>query len=472
MTPNEAGTVSLDEAVSMLHLSRAEVYRRVRDKVLEGEKVDRRLRFNRGEIERYAEVLEKDRRQLEEAVEKWLLFFAGRLERRTDAVIERVADKPMGERVAEMGERMLQDALHAGARDVYLDPLYAGMRLLYNAGRIEETARFEACMSEPLNAWLKGLAEPGVAGAGGNRGSMLTRTSGETTYQLGITEVPTLLGAHYHIHLFTDFEGTCLEDLGYTSDQAKRLTRDLVSRPGLILFAGSGTPEDDRHRISLARTLADSGQLVVCLDHKPGFRDEQLVQLDLQDGEESCFESVWRAALRMTPDVVVLDDVRHAAGARALLEGVLSGAAVLAQVRARDMIAAIQRLMEFEIDGAALSRALVGGVEKAVVRRLCAGCSQRRPLSAEEAARTGTEAGTEVGRAVGCKACGDGFSGRRHVYGLWPAGPELAGWISGAHACPPGAPAGPQSLTGSLRRVALNGEVAFEDACAFFPPAL
>jgi len=62
---NGAPSVCLDEAVERLGLSRAEIYRRVKDGALTGEKVDRRLRFHSVEIDRYAEVLSCERDLLE-----------------------------------------------------------------------------------------------------------------------------------------------------------------------------------------------------------------------------------------------------------------------------------------------------------------------------------------------------------------------------------------------------------------------
>ncbi len=465
----QQGFFSLDEAVDKLGLSRPEIYRRVQDKALKGEKSDRNLCFDLEEIERYAEVLRQERDLLQEAIDRWLAFFAGRLADRPGVVIEDVADKPAAEQVAEIGERILQDALGEGARDVYFDPLYAGLRLLYSVEHCREMARFEDCLTEPLGTWLKGLTVLAEAAPDQLSEGLARKTWGEVGCQLRLTEVPSTLGSHFHLHLFTDYEGTRLEDLGYMPEQAERLRREFGARPGLFLLVGSGGPEDERHRLVLARDWADAGRLVVCLDHRVGYRAEQLVQLELRDGAIPDFKTLWQAALDMSPDVVVLDEVRDVDQAQALLEGVRSGAVVLAQMRAGSMIEAVQKLLEFEIDRAALSRVLLGGTDKAVVRRLCPQCTRRRPLQDEEAARLNAAVGDEVGTPVGCSACGNGFVGRRPVYGLWLADAELAAWIGDPQAAPPLPPTGPESLTAALRRAVLDGEATPEEALAFLP---
>ena len=463
----QEGFFSLDEAVDKLGLSRPEIYRRVQDKALKGEKSDRCLRFAVEEIERYAAVLEQERNLLDEAIDRWLGFFAERLADLSWAVIKDVADKPVVEQVAELGERILQDALGAKARDVYFDPLDAGLRLLYSVGRCQEVARFDACLTESLRTWIKGLAvlEEAVPERLGE--GLAKKTWGEKGCQLRLTEVPTILGAHFHLHLFTNYEGASLKDLGYMPEQVECLRRELGARPGLFLLVGSGVPEDERNRLVLARNWADAGRLVVCLDHRIRYRDEQLVQLELREGAGPDFKTLWQAALDMSPDVVVLDKVRDADQAQALLEGVQSGAMVLVQMRAGNMIEAVQKLLDFEMDRAALGRALLGGVDKAVVRRLCPQCARRRALREDELARLGAEVGDEVGTPVGCSACGDGYVGRQSVYGLWPTGTELAAWIADPQTDSPLPPAGPESLSTALRRAVLDGEATPEEALAF-----
>ncbi|MYF91837.1 MAG: hypothetical protein F4184_06930 [Gemmatimonadetes bacterium] len=465
----QQGFFSLDEAVDKLGLSRPEIYRRVQDEALKGEKSDRCLRFAVEEIERYAAVLEQERDLLQKSIDRWLAFFAERLADYPWAVIEDVADKPVTEQMAELGERILQDALGEGAQDVYFDPLDAGLRLLYSVGRCQEVARFDACLTAPLETWLKGLAvlEEAVPERLGE--GLIRKTWGETGCQLRVPEVPTTLGSHFHLHLFTDYEGTSLEDLGYMPEQAECLRREFGARPGLFLLIGSGVPEDERNRLVLARNWADAGRLVVCLDHRIRYRAEQLVQLELRDEAGPDFKTLWQAALDMSPDVVVLDEVRDADQAQALLEGVQSGTMVLVQVRAGNMIEAVQKLLDFEIDRAALGRALLGGVDKAVVRRLCPQCARRRPLRDDELARLGLAVGDGVGTPVGCSACGDGYVGRRSVYGLWLADTELAAWVADPQIDSPLPPIGPESLTEVLRRAVLDGEATPEEALALLP---
>lgn len=54
----------------------------------------------------------------------------------------------------------------------------------------------------------------------------------------------------------------------------------LDGRPGLLIIAGAGDLEAERHRLALAQELGVAGQLIVSLEQRVQYRSEMLVQLD------------------------------------------------------------------------------------------------------------------------------------------------------------------------------------------------
>ena len=71
--------VSMDDAVARFGLTRAEIYRRVKDGAIAADKVDRRLCFREAEVARYAAVLDRERDLLARLLDRWLPWFAARL---------------------------------------------------------------------------------------------------------------------------------------------------------------------------------------------------------------------------------------------------------------------------------------------------------------------------------------------------------------------------------------------------------
>ena len=464
--------VSMDEAVARFGLTRAEIYRRVKDGILAAAKVDRHLHFQEAEVARYGAVLVRERDLLSRLLDRWLPWFGERLAAYGDppAVLCDVDGHAVENRVAELGDRMLQDALRSGASDLHLDPVHAGARLVCGAGSRGEMARFDAVLSSRLVQWFVELTELQPNGDAGVREGLAKKEWGTTACQIRVREIPTVLGPHYHLHLYADYTDTTLGDIGYTSAQSGGVLRLLTASRGLFVIADAGEPRDDRHRLLLARGLVRSGRLVVSIERRVQYQDESLIQLELkqsasESGEEE-FRAVWQAALDMSPDVIVVDEVLSAPQVAALLAGAASGVVIVLRMAGDRLAAAGARLAEFGADRQALTRALLGGVERVVVRRLCPQCRVRSRLAAEEAAALGFKTDAAAARAAGCTRCRDGYSGRRAVYGLWHDGPELARALTAGPNERYSSASGEQDFEEAVRGAVVDGEVAAADAVA------
>ena len=467
-------SVSLDEAVERLGLSRAEIYRRVKDGALTGEKVDRRLRFHSAEIDRYAAVLGGERDLLERRLAHWLIWFADRVAgcEEAEAGAPDPGERPTSEQVAELGDRILLDALHRGVGDLHLDPLHSGARLIFGGDARTEIARFEPVLSAPLAAWAAALSELRDEGEAGLREGLAKKEWGAVACQVRVREVPTLLGPHYHLHLFTDYESASFEALGYTANQSGALREMLQRRSGLFVVASAGTPEDDRHRLLLALELARRGRLTISIERRVQYQAESLIQLELRehaaDAADAEFRAVWRAALDMSPDAIVVDEVTSISQARTAIGGARSGMLVVLRVSADRLPAAIQHLATLGADAPTLTRTLAGGVERVMLPRVCPDCRVVGTISSAEADQLGLDPDLSVGRPAGCDRCRDGYAGRRAVYGLWRDGPELARRLADSGDQLVFA-SGEQDFEEALRRAVIDGDLAPADAAPLLP---
>lgn len=467
MTASEEKQYAIPEAMERLSLSRAEIYRRVKDKALKADKVDRQLRFGEAELGRYAQVLIDERQVQQQALSDWLTFFAERLPPPERDTLPQIADLPVAEQVAELGRRILLVALATGATDLYLDPLHAGDRLLLGTeGNRRETARFPAPLASPLKAWFRALAPLGDISTGAIGVGLGKREIGEQSCQFRLAAIPTLLGEHLHLRFFPEDEPQSAVELGYTSEQANALAQLLAGQPGLLLLVSPGDGASDHHRLNLARQLSAAGRLVVSLEHRIQHRADELVQLDLATTPD--FARLWQTALGMGPDILLFDAIDSLEEARAALEGVGSGAVVVAQVRSTTALDGIDRLLRFELERHSLARYLRGTIERISLRCLCPDCRSRRPLEAEEAALLGADSVATVGVPSSCDRCGDGFVGRLQLYGLWPADAPLLAWIRDpVEDAPPPTPPAELALASAVRQAVLDGKLLLEEALPF-----
>jgi len=481
--------LSMEETMTRLDLDRPDVYRLVKQGKLTGRKIGRTLRFGPEEVVSCAAELDSGRRLLREALDNWSCFFTSRLDSgRTGVSAENEPEPESCKTVAELGECILRDAVDHGAGSVYFIPTLAGMRLLHRDGTNQELACFEDCLSRELVAWLETLTadasgpgdDPDAAKPAGDpagdlrsglvRDAMFSRTWDGRILRFRFLEISTRPGPFYRIDVPVDFEATNLRVLGCTTDQVTLLQNVFSRRPGLLLYTGTDTTAFENDCMYLAHEWAMMGNLVVCVGRGFGFQSERLIHLRYSGGDGNTFDAVWQAALDLRPDILVVDELSDTARLRALLEAVNQAIGVFAPIRSLGRNDALRKLHSFEFDAAALSSALLGGIERVELRKLCGKCTGRRLLEADEAAIFRTEPGTEAGVPVGCASCRNGYVGRTAAYGLWSVDGRLMNWIADPDGSNP--PPGPdeERLFLPLRKSVLSREVTPEEALMYAVP--
>ncbi|MFT5088155.1 MAG: type II secretory ATPase GspE/PulE/Tfp pilus assembly ATPase PilB-like protein [Candidatus Latescibacterota bacterium] len=464
----------VDEVAKRLGLGRAEVYRKVVDGDLKGEKRERRLCFTESELVRFEAVVADEGQILKEALGEALAFFAKRLELHSELSapgpeMESTSDPEMETtaQVAELGRRIFLDAISGGIPDFFLDPLHDGARLLLGPeGNRRELAHYPGPLASLLRDWLKkmvSLPEEGTV-----REAVGQHEIDRQQYQFRLKVVPTLLGELVHVHFFLDQSEGGLEALGYSESQVRAMQKLLSGHPGILLITGAPGPSADGHRLGLARFLATEGRLVVALDRRVQYRDERLVQLDMSSGEEAHVADMWRTALDMQPNALCVEVFDLAVEKRYLLENVGAGALVIAQISASGNLPALESLASGGSDRQVFVRALLGMVESVALRRLCPHCRTMQPASDDAVEKVNIEPGVAIGEAQGCECCGDGYLGRRLLFGVWPLDEQLVEWASTLEprAVPP-APLGELSLQQAMRLAVLDGEVHWSEALPY-----
>lgn len=461
--------LKLEEVLDRLPLSRADVYRRVKDGQLQAVKVDHRLQFNEADVEKFRADYEKGQSSFRDAVDQWLNFYQDRLRKRGDVELPNIEGKNEDERLGELVRRMVLDGILNSVNDIHIDPLQSGDRLLYRLeGTLEEIGRIEADLSGVLKAKLKGLAPLTDSDGRSVLDGIFSFSYNNLGYQIHLKIAPTLLGEHIHLHFYPQQAELSLLGLGYTSSQADILKDLLTGRPGLFLVIGAFDPLAERHRLGLANELAGTGRLVVSLDHRTHHRSELLVQLEISSGDDSGFDALVGTALGMSPDVLMLDEVREAAEAHTLLEAVYSGAVAIAQMRSPGSVEALLTLIGYGLSRDGLAQTLLGTVERIAFRRLCPHCRVSRPSTVEEAELLGISNSAEIWESQGCLTCRGGFLGHRMIYGVWAVDEDLAGLIRSLE--PPGVllnrwcEKNPFSAEVAVREAVLAGDVTFKDA--------
>ena len=333
--------------MARLSLSRARVYRLIKEGSLKATKNDAALQFLESDILAAAAAQDEQR----QAVAGWLREFADRLAKQGVADPTDPDEQDEDAALAELARRLLLDALVSQASDIYLLPVPDGDRLLVRSdGRVHEVGHLGSVLGSSLRAKLRALAPLTQSDPDQAAEAVFSFSHDERMAQVRLSVVPTPAGEQMHLQLWHHHAGPSLDLIGYTQRQVAALQSRLAGRPGLVILAGSHDRIADEQRLAIAHYLGTRGRFSVSVDRRLHFRSEHIVPLAVKCGDGPSFADQWQAALRLCPDVILLDTVQDQIETRALVAAIAAGVTVIIQVPSATSVAALEHLVELGLD--------------------------------------------------------------------------------------------------------------------------
>lgn len=411
----DAGSLSMADVMARLSLSRAGVYRLVKDGVLTASKNDAQLVFRECDVATAA----KDLGERRDKVADLLRQLAAKL---ADRGIDVDADECMQDVESGMGEvtrRLLLASMAARVSDVYVLPSEDGDRVLARVGgTLQELVSADRGLGSVLKEKLKAMAPLPDAESGEVSTAVFKHSDENQSAQVRMSVLSTLTGEQLHLRFFHFGVKCTLDSLGHTAKQREFLQRHLSEKSGLLVLAGSHDAIVRQYRLALAEFLAAKGKLVVSIDRAPNYQSENTVHLVENRGEGSDNSDIWRKAMSLGPDAILLDRIAERAEVGAMIAALAAGITVMVQVPTASSDSALRYLCELGLDRREITLYLLAVSEFMSVPQLCHRCRAPRALALGEAELLNAPATAQVYVARGCHQCEDGYRGSRAVWGL------------------------------------------------------
>ena len=341
---------------------------------------------------------------------------------------------------AELADAILRDAVLRRAEALHIEPTREGLSIRLRldgvlVDKIDPRLRLSRSLAGRIIGRYTFLAGLKVEPAAVRQGSFALELAGRPM-RFDLSLCPTLHGQRAVLRI-TDpsAQAEALGSLGL-GEEDEAVLRTMLARPsGLVLLAGM--PGGGRHALlrGIAAAVASRQHAVCLIEHAAERHVDGAVQCSLlaQAGlslAQAC------TALAADGDVLLVDDVRDAAAAQAVVQAAYDGRLVVAGVQAADAAAALATCSDLATSPAGLpannpdqlmvaqATAWLGVIEQRAARRICRQC--RRPhRPAEESPERLWLAGDDVGptyRGQGCEACsGTGYDGRVGLFSILEA---------------------------------------------------
>jgi type IV pilus assembly protein PilB len=351
----------------------------------------------------------------------------------TDA-IEDLEAAPSEETVSPilgLVNRILTEAIKAGASDIHVEPQQEGMLVRFRQdGVLRSMDNLPKSLVPAVTSRFKIMADLDIAERRLPQDGRIRRMFRNQVVDFRVSTLPGRYGEKVVLRLLDNSATKLGLDTLITDLSARAKVRDMGAKPfGMLLVTG---PTGSGKSTTLYALLSERNdpRINISTVEDPieyGLAGITQTQVNREKGYD--FASALRAFMRQDPDVLLVGETRDLETARTAIEAALTGHLVLTTLHCNDAVGAFARLDEMGVEPFLVSSSLLGVVSQRLVRRLCGDCRIAYTPDPEELAHFGLLASDEgaitfyrahtvsADTPNRCPACmGRGYRGRVGVY--------------------------------------------------------
>lgn len=324
---------------------------------------------------------------------------------------------------AVLVDRLLTDAIRAGASDIHLEPWEStiAVRIRLN-GVLTELVHLPLDLMDKLSGRFKVMAnlisyqsdipQEGHASTGPEHGDA----------ELRISVFPTVRGEKIVVRIFDPHNRSFdLGGLGFEEATLQTLYRLLARPSGMMLLTGpTGSGKTTAIYAALSHLVQRSGPTIslATVEDPVEFNLPMISQTQINPLKEFTYAKALRSLMRQDPQVIMVGEIRDAETAAIAVQAGLTGHLVISTIHSGSTAGVFARLINMEIEPFLLASSVTGVLGLRLLRRNCALCSVPyqpeavflKTVPAEDAE------GASFRKGQGCVEClHTGFSGRSAV---------------------------------------------------------
>jgi type IV pilus assembly protein PilB len=330
-------------------------------------------------------------------------------------------------------QKMLMDAINAGASDIHFEPYEKFYRIRYRIdGILREIAQPPLAIKEKISSRIKVISKLDISEKRiPQDGRMKLVLSKSRAIDFRVSTLPTMHGEKIVMRILDPSSATLgIDALGYDPDQ-KAIILDAIQRPyGMVLVTG---PTGSGKTVSLytCLNLLNKPDINIataedpCEINLPGIN-----QVNVNDKAGLTFSSALKAFLRQDPDIIMVGEIRDLETADIAIKAAQTGHMVFSTLHTNDAPTTLTRMLNMGIQPFNIASSVILITAQRLARRLCS-CKKHVDIPEQALLDAGLTQEDFDGTwrpygPVGCDICkGTGYKGRVGIYQVMPITDEI-----------------------------------------------
>ena len=331
-------------------------------------------------------------------------------------------------------QKILLDAIAAGASDIHFEPFEKFYRIRYRLdGRLIEIAQPPLVIKDKVASRIKVISKLDIAEKRVPQdGRLKLMLSKNRAIDFRVSTLPTLFGEKIVMRLLDSAAALVgIEGLGYEPDQ-QALLMHAISRPyGMILVTGPTGSGKTVSLYSFLQILNQPGVNISTAEDPAEISLPGVNQVNINDKAGFTFALALRAFLRQDPDIIMVGEIRDLETADISVKAAQTGHLVLATVHTNDAPSTLMRLVNMGVAPFNVASSVNLITAQRLGRKLCAQCRAPVEIPHEALLRAGYAESDLDGSwqpfgPVGCEQCkGTGYKGRVGIFEVLPISEEM-----------------------------------------------
>ena len=333
--------------------------------------------------------------------------------------------------VARFIQKILSDALNAGASDIHFEFYETMARIRFRVdGQLREVVQPPLALRSQLASRIKVMAKLDISEKRVPQDGriQIQFSKNAKAIDFRVNTLPCLFGEKVVMRILNSDAATLnIDQLGF-EDFQKELIMEAIHRPyGMVLVTG---PTGSGKTVSLYTCLnilnTDDVNISTAEDpaeiNLPGIN-----QVNVNDKQGLTFEAALKAFLRQDPDIIMVGEIRDLGTADIAIKAAQTGHMVFSTLHTNNAPATLSRMLNMGVAPFNIASSVNLIMAQRLARRLCPACKtpvERPPEPALLNAgftKEDLEGDWQMYRPVGCDVCkGKGYKGRAGLYEVMP----------------------------------------------------
>ncbi|MCA1794054.1 MAG: type II secretion system ATPase GspE [Desulfotignum sp.] len=346
----------------------------------------------------------------------------------TADLLDDVSDAP----VIRLVNRMISQAVKAGASDIHIEPFQHSLKIRYRIdGILYERLTPPKRVQASLISRIKVMAGMNIAEKRIPQDGRAQVRIGDQEIDIRISTVPTSYGERLVMRLLNKSGYfLSLDQFGLSVDHFDRLNRIIRQTHGIVLVTG---PTGSGKTTTLYAGLSEinsTDKNIITIEDPVEYNLTGIGQIQVNPKTGVTFAKGLRAIVRQDPDVVLVGEIRDVETAGIAIQSALTGHLVFSTLHTNDAAGAVTRLKDLGVEPYLISSSVNAIIAQRLVRILCPHCRQQYFLTPADVKNLNTNgqdlAGKKIYKPRGCSKCFEtGYFGRQAIFEILELDDEI-----------------------------------------------